>query len=123
MAKPIDGTDAATLQREIVEKVAKGSMVFTDEHAGYTQLWHSYRHATVKHSVKEFVKGMAHTNGIESVWAVLKRGYTGVYHQWSAKHTARYIKENTDDEVDALRLLELTTCLVLRVAPPPHQRH
>ena len=95
MAKPIDSTDAATLQREIVENVAEGSMVFTDEHASYTQLWHSYRHATVKHSVKEFVNGMAHTNGIESVWAVLKRGYTGVYHQWSAKHTARYINEFT----------------------------
>lgn len=26
----------------------------------------------VKYSVKEFVNGMAHTNGIESVWAVLK---------------------------------------------------
>ena len=36
---------------------------------------------------------MASTNGIESVWAVLKRGYTGVYHQWSPKHMARYINE------------------------------
>ena len=94
-AKPIDSTDAATLQREIVENVTEGSMVFTDEHAGYTQLWHRYRHATVKHSAKEFVNGMAHTNGIESVWAVLKRGYTGVYHQWSTKHMARYINEFT----------------------------
>ena len=38
---------------------------------------------------------MAHTNGIESVWAVLKRGYNGVYHQWSAKHMARYVNEFT----------------------------
>ena len=38
---------------------------------------------------------MAHTNGIESVWAVLKRGYNGVYHQWSAKHMSRYINEFT----------------------------
>ena len=36
---------------------------------------------------------MASTNGIESVWAVLKRGYNGVYHQWSKKHMARYIDE------------------------------
>ena len=28
---------------------------------------------------------MAHTNGIESHWAMLKRGYVGVYHQMSAK--------------------------------------
>lgn len=36
---------------------------------------------------------MAHTNGIESVWAVLKRGYNGVYHNWSIKHTKRYVDE------------------------------
>ena len=38
---------------------------------------------------------MAHTNGIESVWAVLKRGYNGTYHQWSFKHMARYVNEFT----------------------------
>ncbi len=36
---------------------------------------------------------MAHTNGIESVWAVLKRGYNGVYHNFSRKHLKRYINE------------------------------
>ena len=54
-----------------------------------------YSHETVNHSVKEFVNGMASTNGIESVWAVLKRGYNGVYHQWSFKHLARYVDEFT----------------------------
>ncbi len=38
---------------------------------------------------------MASTNSIESVWAVLKRGYNGVYHQWSFKHMARYVDEFT----------------------------
>jgi hypothetical protein len=33
------------------------------------------------------------TNSIESVWAVLKRGIHGVYHQVSAKHLARYVDE------------------------------
>nr|VFK58526.1 MAG: ISXO2-like transposase domain-containing protein [Candidatus Kentron sp. TUN] len=36
---------------------------------------------------------MAHTNGIESVWAVLKRGYNGVYHHMSKKHLNRYVDE------------------------------
>ena len=36
---------------------------------------------------------MTHTNGIESVWAVLKRGYNGVYHNWSAKLMRRYVSE------------------------------
>ncbi len=52
-----------------------------------------YQHQTVKHSVKEFVNGMAHTNGMESVWAVLKRGYNSVYHNWSKKYCRKYVDE------------------------------
>ncbi len=47
----------------------------------------------MNHSAKEFVNGMVHTNGIESVWAVLKRGYNGTYHNWSKKHCYRYVDE------------------------------
>ena len=39
------------------------------------------------------VKAMAHTNGIESFWALLKRGYQGTYHHISAKHIDRYVSE------------------------------
>ncbi len=35
------------------------------------------------------------TNGIESVWAVLKRGLHGVYHHASDKHLHRYVDEFT----------------------------
>ena len=52
-------------------------------------------HHTVKHSVSEYVNGQAHTNGIESFWAMLKRGYNGVYHKMSVKHLARYVNEFT----------------------------
>jgi len=36
---------------------------------------------------------MAHTNGIESFWAMLKRGYHGTYHHMSVKHLDRYVSE------------------------------
>ena len=53
----------------------------------------AYNHFTVNHSVGEYVRKQAHTNGIESFWALLKRGHYGVYHYMSAKHLHRYINE------------------------------
>lgn len=41
------------------------------------------------------MRGHVTTNGIESVWAVLKRGLHGVYHHASDKHLARYVNEFT----------------------------
>ena len=93
-ARPISGTDRPSLQRFVAEASEAGSVVYTDEAPGYQGMPDRY-HWTVRHGVREFVNGMASTNGIESVWAVLKRGYNGVYHQWSAKHMARYIDEFT----------------------------
>ena len=38
---------------------------------------------------------LTHTNSIESVWAVMKRGEHGVYHHMSKKHLGRYVDEFT----------------------------
>ena len=93
-AMPVDGASKAVLQNAVHGHVELGSTLYTDDHAGYRGLGGVlYRHETVRHSVREFVNGMAHTNGIESVWAVLKRGYNGVYHNWSRKHMRQYIRE------------------------------
>lgn len=69
-------------------------MVCTDDHRGYAGL-KGYDHLTVKHSAGEYVNNMASTNGIESVWAVLKRGYTGTFHHFSVKHLEKYVDEFT----------------------------
>lgn len=94
-AKPISSSDIRTMHHEIGRTVEFGATVYTDEHPSYDRLHTAYNHGTVKHSTKEWVNGQAHTNGIESVWAVLKRGYNGVYHNWSVKHMQRYINEFT----------------------------
>ena len=54
-----------------------------------------YTHQTVNHHKKEWVRGKVHTNSIESVWAVMKRGLHGVYHHASDKHLGRYVNEFT----------------------------
>ena len=94
IAMPIPDTTAPTLLGAIDQHVAAGSTVMTDENPSYKGVGGVfYSHESVKHSAKEFVNAMAHTNGIESVWAVMKRGFNGIYHHWSAKHLARYVNE------------------------------
>jgi transposase-like protein len=90
--KVIGGTGAPLMQGEIQDAVKMGSILCTDEHGSYRGM-PNYTHQVVNHSAKEYVNGMAHTNGIESVWAVLKRGFYGVYHSFSEKHLQRYVDE------------------------------
>ena len=92
-AKTIDSNDSGTLSREIGARVEVGATVYTDDHQGYSRLNISYNHQSVNHSAREYANGMAHTNGIESVWAVLKRGYNGTFHNISIKHLHRYLDE------------------------------
>lgn len=95
-ATPIDNTDRNTLQGVVASNVAPGSSIYTDDHAGYVGLANlTYHHGSVKHSANEYVNGMAHTNGIESVWAVLKRGVDGTFHHVSRKHLHHYLDEFT----------------------------
>ena len=94
VAKPVSRTDAITLQGFVNANVEAGSTVYTDESRAYLGML-NFKHEAVKHSVKEFVRDMAHTNGIESFWAMLKRGYVGTYHKMSAKHLGRYVNEFT----------------------------
>lgn len=93
-ARTIKDTGSTTLVGFVKEHAPKGATVVTDEFRAYRELSrHGYNHKTVKHSIGEYVKDMAHTNGIESFWALLKRGYIGVYHYMSAKHLDRYVYE------------------------------
>ena len=89
-AAPIVRTDQSTLQGFVMDQIAPGAEIYTDEHKGYQGL---PNHRALNHSVGEYVDGMAHTNGIESFWSMLKRGYHGTYQKMSAEHLNRYVNE------------------------------
>ena len=93
VARPLGWGQEETLANFVLETVEAGETVYTDDHRGYKSLKKAYEHGTVKHSVGEYVNGQAHTNGIESFWSMLKRGYHGTYHKMSRKHLHRYVTE------------------------------
>ena len=77
----------------VYENVKLDSIVMTDEFIAYQNLGKHFDHHTVNHSAKEFVNGMAHTNGIENFWSHLKRGIDGIYHSISKEHLQAYVDE------------------------------
>lgn len=90
-AQVVEATDKETLQGFVVENTTEETVVYTDEARAYSGL--PREHETVGHSVGEFVRDQAHTNGLESFWSMMKRGYNGTYHKMSPKHLHRYVNE------------------------------
>ena len=90
-AKVVASTDKPTLHGFVKEHAAPGAKVYTDDARAYSAL--PFDHAVVKHSLKEYVRGDVHTNGIESLWSMLKRAHKGTFHKLSPKHLDRYVQE------------------------------
>ena len=76
-AEVVQRVNGETLQGFVREHTEPGAMVFTDEAAAYKGLARDYRHTSVNHTVSEYVRGQAHTNGMESFWSMLKRAHDG----------------------------------------------
>jgi transposase-like protein len=93
-AEQLPDTSAKTIQAAVTNAVAPGSVLCTDDHLSYRGM-SQYNHKVVNHSAKQYAVGQAHTNSIESVWAVLKRCIYGTYHRLSGKHLNRYVSEVT----------------------------
>ena len=90
-ARVVQGTDSATRQSFVQHHATPGATVYTDAALAYRGMaGFGFEHQAVNHSVGEYVRDVAHTNGIESFWSMLKRAYVGVFHQLSAKHLDRY---------------------------------
>ena len=90
-ARVVERTDGATLQGFVIDHTAPSATVYSDDSSAYESL--PFNHDTVKHSLSEYVKGDVHTNGIESLWSMLKRAHMGTFHKLSPKHLDRYVQE------------------------------
>ena len=116
-AQVVERTDKPTLQGFVVEHATPGTTVYSDEASAYEGL--PFPHEAVKHSVSEYVRGMAHTNGMENFWSMLKRAYHGTYHKISPKHLNRYVqqfagKHNVRDSDTIAQMTAVATALVGR---------
>lgn len=90
-AKVVPNVRRETLQNEISNNVEKG--VYTDAAMGYDKLLlEGYMHQIVNH-VQEYVRGEAHTQGIENFWSLLKRGLRGTYVAVERFHLDAYVAE------------------------------
>ena len=87
----VESTNKATLQSFVIRNTEANATVYTDEARAYVGIPRA--HEAVAHSAGEYVREMAHTNGMESHWAMFKRGIAGVYHHISVKHLPRYSME------------------------------
>ena len=110
-AKVLSNTKIPTVQRFVRSGLKPGAALYTDEATAYERL-PEFVHEAVKHSAYEYVRGRAHTNGLESFWSTLKRAYHGTYHHLSAKHLQRYVDEfagrHNVRDADTLAQMEVT---------------
>lgn len=80
------------LQTAVLNQVAPGSKVYTDEAKVYRSLPKEYTHEFVNH-LESYVRGRVHTNGMENFWSLLKRGLGGTYVAVEPFHLHRYLDE------------------------------
>ena len=91
VAKPVENADGRTAIEFATKTVKAGATIYTDDSRIYSRL--PFNHDSVNHSAGEYGRGPIHSNGIESVWAVLKRSIHGTWHHVSPKHLHRYVNE------------------------------
>jgi len=92
-AMVIPDVKRATLQDQMLNHVAGGATVYTDDATGYRYaLAEGFAHEIINHA-EEYVRGQVHTQGIENFWSLLKRGLRGTYVAVEPFHLERYVDE------------------------------
>jgi transposase-like protein len=97
-ALAIPDVSGATMLPLVKKFVLPQSTVYTDELRSYHGISHmtaGYHHRRINHSANVYVLGDIHTNTVEGLWSLIKRGIGGVYHSVSHKYLQTYLNEYT----------------------------
>ncbi len=90
----IERVNAKSLRNILVSQIDRKSTLMTDEARYYATTGKEFaKHETVNHSQDEYVRGEAHTNTIEGVFSIFKRGMFGIYQHCGEQHLKRYLTE------------------------------
>ncbi len=82
------------LKEVLKANVTPASTIMTDELPAYRRATKDFAsHQVVNHSAREYVRGLAHTNGAEGFFSLLKRGVVGTFHHISEQHLPLYLAE------------------------------
>lgn len=95
-AKHIADVTAKTLRETIAKHADPKSALHTDDALANLSLGKDFaEHRTVVHTDGQYVSkdGLAHTQTVESFFAIIKRGITGSFHSVSEQHLQRYVDE------------------------------
>ncbi|MCK5262398.1 MAG: IS1595 family transposase [Gammaproteobacteria bacterium] len=83
-----------SLLPHVVMNVKFGSTISSDELSAYKHLYKfGFNHSFVRHSIKQWKRGIHHTNTIEGYWSHLKKSISGTHIHVSRKHMAKYLGE------------------------------
>jgi hypothetical protein len=90
----VDRVTNRNLREVVFGNVDLSARMMTDEHPVYGGAFDEFAsHESVKHGMREYVRGDVHTNTVESFFGLLKRGVMGTYHHVSKRHLHRYLAE------------------------------
>ena len=94
-AQVVNSDGLKVLEPVVIENIEEGSMLVTDQLGTYKLISqrNNYKHESVSHSTKEYVRGHIHTNTLEGFWNLFKRSVKGTYTQIAPFHIDRYLDE------------------------------